>query len=173
VWSLSGDRAQQAPARHRLPANATPRAFGVHAGLLAAETVPGDGSKPARPNGTKVAAAAAPKQGLLIIEAATGRTVMDVNGDAFDGFIDFLGGDRFFRTRGSQGIDVYDVAQKARLLTVETSRATDFNRDAMTDVARQMPVVDAAGWLSLNQEYTQCASICRESISTNCHSWTP
>jgi hypothetical protein len=143
VWSLSGDRAQQQPARHRLPDNATPRAFGVHAGLLAAETVLGDSSRPAGPDGTKATAPAAPKMGLVIVEASSGRTVMEVNGDAFDGFVGFFGGDRFFRARGNNGIDVYDVTQKARLLTVENSRTTDFNPDAMTDVARQMPFVGA------------------------------
>jgi hypothetical protein len=143
VWSLASDRTQK-PAKHSLGADAIPLAFAVHAGLLAVETTLSDGPRPIAPASKMAPPHATAQRGLQIIEAATGRPLMEVKKDAFHGFIDFVAGDRFFRIKGERGIDFYDVSQRRLMLTVENSRATDYNRDAMSDVTRQMPAIDAA-----------------------------
>jgi hypothetical protein len=114
-------------ARYPLPAGATPLDFGVHSGLLALKT----------------AARGANSNGLLIVDITTGKSVIDTGGTSVQGF-GFAGADRFVLVSGAQGTDWYSATDGKRVLTIENSRAIDYNPAAMTDVARQIPVIDAA-----------------------------
>jgi hypothetical protein len=116
------------PVRYRLPKGAAALDFGVHSGLLALKTAP----------------RGANSRGILIVDIATGKPVIDVEGASATRFIGFTGADRFVLLSGTQGTDWYNATDGKRVLTIESSRAIDYNLTALTDAARQIPVIDAA-----------------------------
>jgi hypothetical protein len=123
VSTLAADSERQTR-KARLPAGGTPLAFGSHGGLLAVS------DKAARK--------------LSIIQIDSDKSLMELAEDEGDHFIDFIANDGFFRISTKHGVDVYNIGLKSRLLTVEYGRTTDIDPNAMSDVARQIPVVDAA-----------------------------
>lgn len=138
-----------APTPYQLPAGARPLAFGVHAALLAVEIAapaspPGQSNAPAAPKVTGRAGTGDPASAagvLRIVDIAHGKTMVELQESPFERFVNFAGGDKYFMIAGAQGINLYTVTGQRPMLTVESSRAIDFNQNAMTDVARQSPVI--------------------------------
>jgi hypothetical protein len=124
---------------------------------------------PAKPGGTADQLSGAEGRGLLVVEIKTGRIMAALGADSFKSFLDFASKDRFIRIATAAGIDYYGSGYKPeehepgnglisllaqalsggqshmsrRILTIEHGRATDYALDAMANVGRQVPVVDA------------------------------
>ena len=128
----------------------------------AAPSSPKPGRTPDQPSGVE-------GKGLLVVEIKTGKVMATIGAESFKSFLDFVGKDRFIRLGTSAGIDYYSSGYKPeehepgnglqsvlsqalsggqshvsrRVLTIEHGRATDYDLEAMANVGRQVPIVDA------------------------------
>lgn len=101
-----------------LSAGTKPNAFGLQAGVLTVTSAGGD---------------------LEIYDLERGTTTSRLSKS---NFLSFAPGDHFLLIDGPDGRHLHSIDGE-RLLTLEHSRATDWDVRAMGDVARHMPIIDA------------------------------